>query len=668
MANPIIPGERPVDGPATGDPTETGFCPRPRLRWLSVRLLIQTAREVVLSRLFGNFVDRRELQAIEKIDPTTLDIIDLSQHGDLRIDYVADAGDGFNAAVTIASIVARVEPFEVLDPSGQGVHEKIPPAELLVLGGDEAYPSGSTESYQDRLVGPYRSMLGWAAEPRRVVAVPGNHDWYDGLVSFIRVFCQQRWIGAWKTQQKRSYFAVRLPHGWWLWGIDIQFESDIDEPQLKYFRQVAERVGAGEAIILCSAKPSWVKAGPDHPEGFALLEFFERTVVPGHACLRISLSGDSHQYARYQQSETNEQRITAGGGGAYLSATHHLPPHVDLPPAQSRDPKKRPPTRFTRAEVYPAPRQSWLLGLGVLWRIFGNRAFYLVTAVVYLVLALQLSAARQALRDGADGRLPLAPLLTAALVLIAVTAALHAFAADRRHRQVRRRLATAGHLVLHLGLVLGVVSIAGHRSEWVPTAYGEIVCAVLVATAVGVVIVPLVGLKLADPYSRKWGRTLIAAWVIGAFAILIGAAWWVTAATEQFAAVSDQAFLGLVAFITGAGIGTFAVGVYLLVASSLLDVNTNELFSAQAIEDYKSFLSMQVTEEAVVIHPIAVDRVPRPWRFVGGKPCGPWFAPAGDQRVVARLIEEPIRVTREPGPAVAEDRVLLARQRVPGPV
>ena len=63
-------------------------------------------------------------------------------------------------------------------------------------------------------------------------AIPGSHDWYDGLVNFTSIFCRSRNIGGWRTSQARSYFALRLR---WLWGIDIQFGASLDEVQLQYF-------------------------------------------------------------------------------------------------------------------------------------------------------------------------------------------------------------------------------------------------------------------------------------------------------------------------------------------------------------------------------------------------------------------------------------------------
>ena len=98
-----------------------------------------------------------------------------------------------------------------------------------------------------------------------LLAIPGNHDWYDGLTNFVRIFCQDGFVGGWKTRQRRSYFAARLPHGWWLWGVDIQFDTYIDKPQLDYFRAAGAGMKAGDRVILATGKPSWMKVAPGRP-------------------------------------------------------------------------------------------------------------------------------------------------------------------------------------------------------------------------------------------------------------------------------------------------------------------------------------------------------------------------------------------------------------------
>ena len=75
--------------------------------------------------------------------------------------------------------------------------------------------------------------------------------WYDGFVNFTSVLCRNRSIGGWRTRQRRSYFALKLPDGWWLWGIDVQFGASIDEVQLRYFAEVAaDQVQRGDRVIV----------------------------------------------------------------------------------------------------------------------------------------------------------------------------------------------------------------------------------------------------------------------------------------------------------------------------------------------------------------------------------------------------------------------------------
>lgn len=43
----------------------------------------------------------------------------------------------------------------------------------------------------------------------------------------------QGWIGGWLLPQEASYFALALPHGWWLFGLDLALDHDIDMCQTR---------------------------------------------------------------------------------------------------------------------------------------------------------------------------------------------------------------------------------------------------------------------------------------------------------------------------------------------------------------------------------------------------------------------------------------------------
>ncbi|MDQ3679402.1 MAG: hypothetical protein M3378_02440 [Actinomycetota bacterium] len=132
-------------------------------------------------------------------------ILDRSESPELWLDYVADLGDGWNSTYTVSRLLAS----EDLEVGWNGHDHATERGRPLVMGGDQVYPVPKRTEYVNRLLGPYRAAMPCAAgEPRELFAIPGSHDWYDGLINFEEVFCRQRSIGGWKTQQTRSYFAI----------------------------------------------------------------------------------------------------------------------------------------------------------------------------------------------------------------------------------------------------------------------------------------------------------------------------------------------------------------------------------------------------------------------------------------------------------------------------
>src|SRR5205823_3271333 len=108
-----------------------------------------------------------------------------------------------------------------------------------------------------------------------------------------------------------------------LLGTDVQLGSDIDQPQLDFFAHVGEMMDrANDRIILCTAEPHWIYATiygkvdtNANENNLALLE--KRLGVN----VSVFLSGDLHHYRRHA-APTGVQKITAGGGGAFLHPTH----------------------------------------------------------------------------------------------------------------------------------------------------------------------------------------------------------------------------------------------------------------------------------------------------------------------------------------------------------
>jgi hypothetical protein len=144
----------------------------------------------------------------------------------LWIDFVADTGDDRDVSHGVAKMIFR--PYEVVaGPDGQ--RRTLPRGDVLLIGGDTAYPVATAEEIFARVIAPWNEALREAdgapgeAKPGRSVppssiaadapsprsrslapppsltrargrtrrvllGIPGNHDWYDGLDGFARMF------------------------------------------------------------------------------------------------------------------------------------------------------------------------------------------------------------------------------------------------------------------------------------------------------------------------------------------------------------------------------------------------------------------------------------------------------------------------------------------------
>jgi len=304
--------------------SELGFVRRPMVRWLDPHQLMDTAIRVLVSGVFSSYADRRDLQALEPAE-----IPDRSRGREIWIDYVSDLGDGWNSTYTVARLLAAAD--LKLDWEGEALSTER--GRILVMGGDQVYPVPKAAEYENRLLGPYRCALPAAPDDApELFAIPGSHDWYDGLVNFTSIFCHGHSIGGWRSTQRRSYFAVRLPAGWWLWGIDIQFGDFIDEPQVQYFARAAEQFEPGDRVILCTAKH--VDSGRKQAEVHSDRDvgYLERSIIrPAGASVALNLKSGKHHYARYATADGSRHQVTAGGGGAFLHPTHTLPEELVLP-------------------------------------------------------------------------------------------------------------------------------------------------------------------------------------------------------------------------------------------------------------------------------------------------------------------------------------------------
>jgi hypothetical protein len=566
-------------------------------------VLTGSGLHVGLTSVFGSFLDKRELQARKE------SAVDRHYAGrdELWIDYTADTGDGFPATMTVASHLAR----RCLTVDVDGVDRELARGNILVLGGDEVYPSASAGAYESRLEGPFRAALPWTlGDHPALYAIPGNHDWYDGLTGFLRLFTQHHWVGGWTTRQNRSYFAVKLPHNWWLWGIDIQLDVYVDEPQLEFFDDVLAESSPGDKLILATPVPTWTELERD-PNAYRNLAFIERTLLRPHGIdLKLTVAGDLHHYTRYTHRDSTgdgartsgpTHKITSGGGGAFLHPTHDLCPEVEIV-VEPDDPHDR--ATYGMEASYPDRTTSrWLTlrALGLPWR---NPTFVIVPAVLNVALLWTNQFGLRSL-GGTD----------------------ETFAAagegwgwwDLLSGLFRNPLS-----VVMVGAVFAGLWAFARTPPWAPRAWQRYVVKTVmaavhtVAQVVTIVAVALLALTVASAITSA------------------GAGFTVTAS--------------LVDFVVGGVACSLVVGAYLAAANGLPRVRAhgNEAFAAARITGYKSFLRMHLDDTGrLTVYALGIERAiaHRDWRPDpdNDDPEAAWLAPAkGEIRphLIERIVIE----------------------------
>ena len=615
--------------------------------WYQPIQLIRTDIEVLISTIFGRHSDHR---LVEALSDNTFQVYDYTceydQDGEdhcapdpqrprreLWFDYVGDVGDGWHSTYAIASLLAQDMLRLTADAQGRVYDVTTPRGSLLIFGGDEVYPTASQEAYEQRLVGPYATALPQTdpATAPHVFAIPGNHDWYDSLASFIRLFTARRWFGGWRTRQTRSYFALRLPHRWWLLGTDVQLGSDIDRPQVQYFERVAREIKCldpGANIIICHAEPHWVYwqmyKGMDPAYSESNLALLEKRLGKD---VSVFIAGDQHHYRRYE-AEDGTQKITSGGGGAFLHPTHtgwwgrDLRTITEEAAAEHGVQSGR---AFRRVTCFPSEDVSRKL----CWRtlIFpylrGNASwsFGLVTALFYWLSTLALLANTE--------RFPLqaTPQLVAPCPGCSVLAQVTGWTLDTL-------LGSPLTLFWVVLMAVSFVLLTDTHSRLYRAIAGPIHALFHIAAA----------------FAVAWGTiTLVLAWTTPAWVRPLSIGGYVFALDGRLVLAS----LGI--GVGGFVVGSFIMGLYLLVSLNLFGRHWNEAFSALAIPDWKHFLRLHIAENGdLTIYPIGIQRVPRRWE--PGE-AGPEFVSHPSEPVDPVLLEAPITLHAPVGVPGAVDTV-----------
>jgi hypothetical protein len=648
-------------------PFADAFAHQAPVAWLSPVELARAGVKAAVSKSFGDYVDRRELLG-SRLPPSdsssplaAIGVTELpaaSHTDEYWFDFVADIGDGFTATYAIAERLAQ--PELTFGDAGQvgeyGIEDGVTPVDepgplpagqLLIMGGDQVYPAPvrtvAHDAYWDRTVGPYELACAEVAKAlgreyergqRTVLAIPGNHDWYDGLVSFLGRFCSpdNRDIGVWRTDQHRSYFAARLPHRWWIWGIDIAFEGPMDQPQMQYFKDVALHVADNESVILCSAKPAWLAAtDEDNGPRYLLVQRFLDEIDATRSAhttplpilhVPVMLSGDEHFYARHAHCESGRSdmtlaKVVSGGGGASLSTTQRVPDSFSIA-ERSGASRNAFPAEHTR--VWPSKRRSrWALSALGFVRIPKTPSFCALLAGLYLILC---SVIRRAIgtdhhysslgelidRQGTQGFGSVARDVAFAaaqspafwILFVAIFGALYGVASKGKVPGAWAPLVALAHVLVHFAGVLllmtGAIYLARHDPKPAGTAALAIALVVIVVTIVAMrheirsLLVPIV---------------ICAAWV---GAVVAGAIVWGVGTAD-----ADHVTAYLYLLVVGSYVlATFLFSLYLF-SVQFAKWNTTELAAGLRHSGWKEFMRVRVTEQSLTFYALGLRRVPRRW-------------------------------------------------------
>jgi hypothetical protein len=420
-----------------------GVRPPVAIRWYGMTALVGHLRHLVAVAAASNQLDLRDWMRAEDA-PLLLDrvsrVLGASASGDslaqrlgreVWIDFVADTGDDHDLSRAVARMIFAAYALEGSDG------RTLPRGDVLIFGGDTAYPAATAPELERRLLRPWNDVLhraGGDDRPRVLLGIPGNHDWYDGLDGFGRLFRRsplrdlpaplavreappandsdrEPFGGALErhlhldeigeslrlageafeslaailvgSKVKRAdrlhlgeYAAVQEASYWALPlapGLDLW---GVDR-QLRTadFRQrvfFAERRAEAQprGILFVAPDPAFAFGETNDP-GAKLLEACDLSMEKNHL---FYLTGDVHHYERLTVGSS--LHVISGGGGAFLHGSRIAPDAGAVPPQLA----------------YPDKKTSRRIGLAIPWRLAAGTAGMLPHLAFGLLAAVELFA------------------------------------------------------------------------------------------------------------------------------------------------------------------------------------------------------------------------------------------------------------------------------------
>jgi hypothetical protein len=350
----------------------------------------------------------------------------------LWIDWVADTGDDRDVSEAVARMLFAE--YAVAGGGDEGA-VTLPRGDILVFGGDTAYPVATADEIYRRVVAPFSGVLREVDDGRSrvLLGIPGNHDWYDGLDGFGRLFRRRAtsteaavdpadraspsrrrphrnvgrvarglhldeagetlqmvagtfrairaaWKGVTLSRRRRltlqGYEAVQESSYWALPlapGLDLwgvdRQLRRLDYRQRGYFRARRRVIGERAGVWLAAPDPA-IAFGEPWDLGQRMLAACGLSLERDRV---LYLCGDMHQYERRVIGPS--LHVIAGGGGAFLHGTRIVP-----------DPRPA-------AVAYPDARATRRLALQVPLKLALGRSGYLVHILAGILASIELSVA-----------------------------------------------------------------------------------------------------------------------------------------------------------------------------------------------------------------------------------------------------------------------------------
>jgi len=266
------------------------------------------------------------------------------------LDFVADTGDDVAVSRAVARLVFAS--YELPNPDQPGGFFQAPRGDILFFGGDTAYPVATAQELMNRVIVPWNQVLQSLPDDRRrrvLLGVPGNHDWYDGLDGFCRMFRRRRprvttgsrvaqmsrmtlehraeWarefvrggsvqkpealvLSGYIPVQNASYFALPLAPNLDMLAVDRQITAP--DPRQSAFLGDYYHARPDAATLAMLPDPVYHFGDPSRT-GTQMVENLHLDLANRETFV---LTGDIHHYERIDQGKL--LHVIAGGGGAFL--------------------------------------------------------------------------------------------------------------------------------------------------------------------------------------------------------------------------------------------------------------------------------------------------------------------------------------------------------------